>query len=151
MENDKDIILSEGSTIPLFDDYKFEVEDTPTVRYRLVHQAEPPLEGDVSYNSLSNTVIFDPVSNLNENTDYFPLITTGAEDLAGNGLTEDYTWTFRTIDATPPIISDLNTVVTSSTATITSEGTCCKNLSKASFETMVPVGLFGLQTMTSRV
>jgi S-layer protein (TIGR01567 family) len=119
IENDEDIILSEGDTIPLFDDYKFEVEDTSTVRYRLVHQAEPPLEGDVSYNSSSNTVTFDPVSNLYENTDYFPLITTGAKDLAGNGLTEDYTWTFRTIDATPPIITDLNTVVTSSTATIT--------------------------------
>ena len=99
--NVEDVILSEGDTIPLFDDFKFEVEDTPTVRYRLVHQAEPPLEGDVSYNSSSNTVIFDPVSNLNENTDYFPLITTGAEDLAGNGLTEDYIWTFRTINAIP--------------------------------------------------
>jgi S-layer protein (TIGR01567 family) len=104
LRSNEDVILSQGDTIPLFDDYKFEVEDTSTVRYRLVHQAEPPLEGDVSYNSSSRTVTFDPVSNLNENTDYFPLITTGAEDLAGNGLTEDYVWTFRTIDATPTAI-----------------------------------------------
>jgi S-layer protein (TIGR01567 family) len=119
LDNDEAVILSEGDTILLFDDYKFEVKDTSTVRYRLVHQAEPPLEGDISYNSSGNTVTFDPVSNLYENTDYFPLITTGAKDLAGNGLTEDCTWTFRTIDETPPIITDMDTVVTSTTATIT--------------------------------
>jgi len=119
LDNDEDIILSKGDTIPLFDDFKFEVEDTSTVRYRLTHQAEPPVGGDISYNSSSRTVTFNPVLNLNENTDYFPLITTGAENLAGNGLTEDYIWTFRTIDTTPPIITDLNTVVNSSTATIT--------------------------------
>ena len=70
-------------------------------------KTETPVVGDISYNSSSRTVTFDPVSNLNENTDYFPLITTGAEDLAGNGLTEDYVWTFRTIDATPPEINSV--------------------------------------------
>jgi len=119
LESDEDVLLTRGITTPLFDDYKFEVEDTSAVRYRLIHQTEIPVEGDISYNSSSRTVTFDPVSNLNENTDYFSLITTGAEDLAGNGLTEDYIWTFRTVDATPPKITDLNIVVTSSTASIT--------------------------------
>jgi len=106
IENDEDMLLMRGSTIPLFDNFKFEVEDTPTVRYRLIHQTETPVEGDVSYNSSSRTVTFDPISNLNENIDYFPRITTGAEDLAGNGLTEDYIWTFKTVDTKPPTITD---------------------------------------------
>jgi PGF-pre-PGF domain-containing protein len=118
LRSDEDILLTRGATIPLFDDYKFEVEDTLSVRYRLIHQTEIPVEGDISYNSSNKTVTFDPVSNLNGNTDYFSLITTGAEDLAGNGLTEDYTWTFRTVVITPKI-TDLNIDVTSSTASIT--------------------------------
>jgi S-layer protein (TIGR01567 family) len=105
LENDEDVILSKGDIIQLFDDFKFEVEDTANVTCRLIRQTEIAVEGDISYNSSSNTVTFDPVSNLNENTDYFPRITTGAEDLAGNGLTEDYIWTFKTVDATPPKIT----------------------------------------------
>jgi hypothetical protein len=98
-------LLTRGNTTPLFDDFKFEVEDTTNVTYRLIRQTEIAVEGAISYNSSSNTVTFDPVSNLLEYTDYFPLITTGAEDLAGNGLTEDYFWTFRTINATLPTIT----------------------------------------------
>jgi S-layer protein (TIGR01567 family) len=124
LDNDEAVILSEGDTILLFDDYKFEVEDTSTVRYCLVHQAEPPFEGDISYNSSSNTVTFDPVYNLLYDTIYNSYITTGAEDLAGNGLSGDYTWSFKTIDytvvdTTPPIITDVNGTATSTTATIT--------------------------------
>jgi len=104
LESDEDVLLTRGTTTSLFDDFKFEVEDTAYVTYRLIHQTETPVEGDIFYNSSSRTVTFDPVSNLNENTDYFSLITTGAKDLAGNGLTEDYIWTFRTVDAAPPKI-----------------------------------------------
>jgi len=117
--NEENVLLTRDSIVPLADNLMLDVEDTPTVQYRLIHQAEKDVDGDISYNSSSRTVTFYPVSNLNENTDYFPLITTGAEDLAGNGLTEDYIWTFRTVDAIPPKITDLNIVVTSSNATIT--------------------------------
>ena len=97
IENDEDMLLMRGSTIPLFDDLMFEVENTPTVRYRLVGTKKTALEGDISYDSPSRTVTFNPVSNLLYDTIYISCITTGVEDLAGNGLTEDYVWTFRTI------------------------------------------------------
>jgi len=103
--NEENVLLTRDSMVPLADKLMIEVEDTPTVRYCLIHQAETAVEGDISYNSSSITVTFDPVFNLNENRDYFPLITTGAEDLAGNGLTEDYIWTFRTVDAILPTIT----------------------------------------------
>ena len=102
--NEENVLLTRDSIVPLADNLMFEVEDTPTVRYRLIHQAEIAVEGDISYNSSIRKVTFDPFFNLNENTDYFPLITTGAEDLAGNGLTEDYIWTFSTVNATLPTI-----------------------------------------------
>jgi hypothetical protein len=46
-----------------------------------------------------NTVIFDPASNLEPNTTYKATIkggSTGAKDLAGNSLQQDYSWSFTT-------------------------------------------------------
>jgi Tol biopolymer transport system component len=52
--------------------------------------------GTVSYDANSTTATFTPTSNLNYDTTYTATITTGAEDLAGNGLLANYTWSFTT-------------------------------------------------------
>ena len=148
LRSDEDVLLTRGITTPLFDDFKFEVEDTSTVRYRLIHLTETPVEGDISYNSSSKTVTFDPVLNLNENTDYFSLITTGAEDLAGNSLVEDYIWTFETTNYTagdiPQIINfkvEPNTSVSINNPTIASAYITDEDLNSVYFELFDSNGL----------
>jgi hypothetical protein len=50
---------------------------------------------------------FDPTDNLSFDTEYTATITTGATDLAGNALVEDYVWTFTTgmaLDDIPPTV-----------------------------------------------
>ncbi len=52
--------------------------------------------GTVSYDVNSTTATFTPSSNLDHDTTYTATITTGAEDLAGNGLLAIYTGSFTT-------------------------------------------------------
>jgi hypothetical protein len=52
--------------------------------------------GTVSYDANSTTATFTPTSDLNYDTTYTATITTGAEDLAGNGLQANYSWSFTT-------------------------------------------------------
>lgn len=52
------------------------------------------IPGNVSLNNM--TVSFDPSSNLVENTVYTATITSGAEDVLGNALAKDTTWSFST-------------------------------------------------------
>ena len=52
--------------------------------------------GTIVLNPASSTAIFTPSANLKSNTLYTATITTGAEDLEGNGLATDYVWTFTT-------------------------------------------------------
>jgi len=52
--------------------------------------------GTVSYDANSITATFTPTSNLSYDTTYTATISTGAEDLAGNGLQANYTWSFTT-------------------------------------------------------
>jgi hypothetical protein len=57
------------------------------------------ITGSVSYSG--TTVVFDPSVNLDSNTTYTATITTGAKDIAGNAIANNYTWSFTTM---PPII-----------------------------------------------
>jgi len=52
--------------------------------------------GTVSYDANSTTARFTPTSNLDYDTTYIATITTGAEDLAGNPMLADHTWSFTT-------------------------------------------------------
>lgn len=66
-----------------------------------------PVAGTVSYSSNPGAT-FDPSANLLPNTVYTARLTTGAEDLAGNGLEEDFVWSFTTgpaPDVTPPTVA----------------------------------------------
>jgi hypothetical protein len=61
--------------------------------------------GQVAYAAIANTVTYNPTANLAPSTLYTATITTGAQDLAGTALADNYVWTFTTgttIDAIAP-------------------------------------------------
>lgn len=58
------------------------------------------VSGFVSYSGL--TAIFNPASNLSANTVYTATITTAAKDTAGNGMANNYVWSFTTVAAALP-------------------------------------------------
>ncbi|RJO66050.1 MAG: DUF3494 domain-containing protein [Myxococcales bacterium] len=60
-----------------------------------------PIEGTVT--QTGNTVIFNPASDLDSDTEYTAAITNEATDLAGNALAENYVWSFTTGTALDPI------------------------------------------------
>ncbi|MEO6330045.1 MAG: Ig-like domain-containing protein [Ginsengibacter sp.] len=61
------------------------------------------ITGTVTYSG--TTGIFSPSVDLDPNTTYTGIITTGAKDLAGNTLLSDYTWNFTTgADLIPPTV-----------------------------------------------
>ncbi len=53
--------------------------------------------GTVGYDGLSKTATFTPSSSLATGTTYTATLSTGAQDLAGNGLAADYSWNFTTV------------------------------------------------------
>ncbi|MEW6418400.1 MAG: Ig-like domain-containing protein [Nitrospirota bacterium] len=64
------------------------------------------VEGEISFNGA--VVTFTPSANLAYSTTYTATITIGVKDLAGNAMTENYTWTFTTgaePDTTPPTVT----------------------------------------------
>jgi hypothetical protein len=63
------------------------------------------ISGTVSYTGV--TAVFVPLNNLLPNTTYTASINTGAKDLAGNSIVNDYFWSFTTgalIDIIPPTV-----------------------------------------------
>jgi hypothetical protein len=68
-------------------------------------QGTTPVSGTVSYSGVN--AVFAPTTNLAASTAYTATITSGAKDLAGNGLVTDFVWGFTTAaatDTTPPTI-----------------------------------------------
>lgn len=59
-----------------------------------------PVLGTVSYSN--GVATFTPSTSLSSATTYTATIKTGAKDVAGNNLLADHSWTFTTIDTTPP-------------------------------------------------
>ncbi len=66
-----------------------------------------PVEGTVSY--VGVTATFVPENNLDQNKLYTATIHTGVTDIAGNGMTDNYTWSFTTGDT----IDDVRPEITS--------------------------------------
>jgi hypothetical protein len=64
------------------------------------------ITGAVNYDVLTRIATFDPQALLAENTTFTATITTGATDLAGNPLEDDFVWTFTT--GGPPIVLRTN-------------------------------------------
>jgi methionine-rich copper-binding protein CopC len=61
--------------------------------------------GTLSYNAVTNTATFTPLTNLASDTTFTVTITTGAKDLAGNPLTNNFVSTFTTVDVAPTVTS----------------------------------------------
>jgi hypothetical protein len=66
----------------------------------LLKQGSTPVAGTVTHTG--TTATFSPSVNLTISTVYTATITTGAQDLSGNGLAANYVWSFSTGTATPP-------------------------------------------------
>ena len=54
------------------------------------------IAGDVTYDSATRTVTFDPTANLEYNETYNVTITTGVADLAENNMASEFRWNFTT-------------------------------------------------------
>ncbi len=85
-----------------------------TATFTLV-QGTTPVSGFVSYSG--TTAIFAPGHNLTPNTKYTATITTGATDLAGNALANNYIWSFTTGAATVVTLPTVTSTMPLNTAT----------------------------------
>jgi len=72
--------------------------------FTLTGPGATPVTGLVAYAAISNTLTFTPTANLAPNTTFTATITTGAQNLAGTALANNYVWTFTT-GAAPAVIS----------------------------------------------
>lgn len=71
-----------------------------------------PVSGNVTYAAVGSSATFTPAENLTLNTFYTVTITTDVQDLAGNALAVDDTWTFTTAE-TPPSADSVAPTVSS--------------------------------------
>ncbi len=65
----------------------------------------------------NNVVSFSPDGNLMANTKYTVLLTTGVKDLAGNCLTQNYSWSFTTGALTRALVNNTTSASTNSNTT----------------------------------
>ncbi|MGA2674740.1 MAG: Ig-like domain-containing protein [Terracidiphilus sp.] len=75
--------------------------------FTLTGPGATPVSGLVAYATVGNTLTFTPTANLAPSTTFTATITTGAQNLAGTALANNYVWTFTTGTAaatTPPEI-----------------------------------------------
>ncbi|WP_339707422.1 ice-binding family protein, partial [Algoriphagus aquimarinus] len=70
-------------------------------------QGANTINGSVTYSG--TTASFSPSNPLSPNLTYTATITTGAQNLAGTGLAEDYVWTFKTLTQQSASFVDLKT------------------------------------------
>jgi hypothetical protein len=100
--------------------------------------------GVVSVSGDSRSITFTPTSALAPNSSYIATVTTGARDVAGNGLAADVSWTFATgaaPDNTAPLVSGVtplhgsegNTASVGITATF-SEAINCASVTTANVQ-----------------
>ncbi len=84
------------------------------------------IPGSVTYNSETRIARFVPDNSLAADTGYTATITTGAQDLAGNALDDDHSWSFTTSVSpsgqTSPVLGDASDFVILAGSTISSTG-----------------------------
>jgi outer membrane beta-barrel protein len=81
--------------------------DTATINTTTftMRQGNTPVSGTVT--ALASTATFTPNKDFEKGKSYTATVTTGAKDLAGNGLAQSYRWSFDTgaaTDVTPPTV-----------------------------------------------
>ena len=89
----------------------FSVAMTPATinatTFTLAGPGTTPVTGVVTYVAAGSTATFTPSAPLAYNTTYTATITTGAQNLAGTALAQNYVWTFTTglAVAVPPMVT----------------------------------------------
>jgi len=71
-----------------------------TANFLVTGPGTTPVTGTVAYDVVSKIATFIPASNLAQNTVYRATMTTGAKDLAGNALANNFVWNFATAATT---------------------------------------------------
>ena len=64
--------------------------------FTVTGRGSSPVAGQVTYNASSDAAIFTPSGALPLSTVFIATITTGAQDIFGNALANDFVWTFST-------------------------------------------------------
>jgi hypothetical protein len=97
------------------------------------------------------TATFSPASPLSSRTQYTATITTGAQDLAGNALSENYSWSFTTsdvVDQTPPTLVSVSPQANASAVPI--DTTVTATFSKTIAAGSLDASSFSLRAGTAR-
>lgn len=84
-----------------------------------------PVAGTVAFDVATDTASFTPTSNLETLTTFTAAVTTGAEDSAGNGLADDFVWTFTTGNQeaeAPVFLNSANAFAVLGGSTVTNSG-----------------------------
>ncbi len=128
MSDDVNVILNK-SVVALFNKALDPTTVTLTTFTLVDDNTTAAVSGSVTYNS--NTMIFNPTSDLNASTHYTATITTGVKDLAGTALASMHSWSFTTgtttdivqplIVSTYPIDTDLNASINISVSALFNE------------------------------
>lgn len=102
-----DMGIPVNTTITATFSEEIDVSTITTATFTVNSETSGPVSGSVTYNA--NAAIFTPSNNLSPNTTYTVTIKSGnngVKDLAGNALTEDYTWSFKTESGLEIIITE---------------------------------------------
>lgn len=95
VDNDTGVLVN--TTITATFSEEIDASTITTTTFSLNSETSGAISGSVTNNG--NTATFTPLDNLSHNTTYTVTIKSGndgVKDLAGNALTEDYTWSFKT-------------------------------------------------------
>jgi len=104
---DNDIDISLSTTITATFSEEIDASTITTTTFTVNSETSGTVSGSVTYND--NTATFTPTDDLSPNTTYTVTIKSGnagVKDLAGNILSEDYTWSFKTESRLEIIITE---------------------------------------------
>ena len=114
-----------------------------------------PVSGTVSYSSGTYTATFTPDASLTEDTTYTASLTTAVQDVAGNALGAEYSWSFSTGETAAPTVvstspaSDATDVAVGSNITATfSEAMDAATITTSSFTVAGVTGSVSYNSVT---
>ena len=104
---DNDTEVTVNTTITATFSEEIDASTITTTTFSLNSETSGAISGSVTNNG--NTATFTPLDNLSHNTTYTVTINSGndgVKDLAGNALTEDYKWSFKTESGLEIVITE---------------------------------------------
>ncbi len=96
--NEKDVAVDTIITVTFHE----EMDTSAIVQAFTISDGSNNISGEVSCSGA--TAQFTPLTSLAYDKNYTATVTTGAKDLSGNNMAEDYSWRFTTPDITPPTV-----------------------------------------------